>query len=99
LGDDEHGSWRIAPASGGACTRRRYRDDTLVLETEWETPEGTVRVIDLMPVRDREADLVRIVEGVSGRVPVRMELRLRFDYGAIVPWVKHQRHHRHYGFR
>jgi len=87
LADEEAGSWRIAPASGGTCTRRRYREDTLILETEWDTPEGTVRLIDFMPVRDRAADVVRIVEGVSGRVPVRMELRLRFDYGHIVPWV------------
>jgi GH15 family glucan-1,4-alpha-glucosidase len=90
LGDDAAGFWRMAPASGGRCTRRRYRGDTLVLETEWVTPDGTVRVIDTMPPRGEAADVVRIVEGVSGRVPVRTELRLRFDYGRIVPWVRHR---------
>lgn len=90
LGDDESGFWRIAPAGGGRCTRRRYRGDTLVLETEWDTPEGTVRVVDAMPPRDNAADVVRVVEGVSGRVPMRMVLTLRFDYGHIVPWVRRQ---------
>lgn len=87
LGDDGNGSWRLGPVAGGACTRRRYRDGTLVLETEWDLPEGTVRVIDLMPPRGDQADLVRIVEGVSGRVEMSTELRLRFDYGNVVPWV------------
>ena len=91
LGNEQAGAWRIAPASGGTCTRRRYREDTLILETEWDTAEGTVRLTDCMPVRDRAADLVRIVEGVSGRVPMRMEMRLRFDYGHIVPWVTRRR--------
>src|SRR5690606_3107053 len=63
LGTDDHGFWRIAPSAGGSCTRRHYRGDTLILETEWETPEGSVRVIDAMPVRDGAADVVRIVEG------------------------------------
>ncbi|WP_404800503.1 glycoside hydrolase family 15 protein [Actinomadura montaniterrae] len=89
LDDEAAGFWRMAPASGGMCTRRRYRGDTLILETEWDTPDGTVRVIDTMPPRGEAADVVRIVEGVSGRVPVRTELRLRFDYGRIVPWVRH----------
>lgn len=92
LGDEEAGFWRIAPAVGGPCTRRRYRGDTLILESEWDCAEGTVRVVDLMTPRDRAADVVRLVEGVSGRVPMRMELRLRFDYGHVVPWVKLQRH-------
>ncbi|GAB3162307.1 glycoside hydrolase family 15 protein [Myceligenerans halotolerans] len=85
LGDDEHGSWRLAPEGGGECSRRRYRDGTLVLETEWDLPEGTVRVIDMMPPRDSVPDVVRIVEGVSGTVPMTTELRLRFDYGSVVP--------------
>src|ERR671911_643767 len=87
LGADENGRWRIAPASGGRCTRRRYRGHTLILETEWETAEGVVRVIDCMPPRGAAPDLVRVVEGVSGRVEITSELRLRFDYGHIVPWV------------
>jgi GH15 family glucan-1,4-alpha-glucosidase len=90
LGDEHAGFWRLAPASGGTCTRRRYREDTLVLESEWETPEGAVRLIDFMPPRGEAADVVRIVEGLGGRVPMRMALRLRFDYGRIVPWVRHR---------
>ncbi|MFI6428198.1 glycoside hydrolase family 15 protein [Promicromonospora sp. NPDC050880] len=87
LGDETHGSWRLGPEQGGECTRRGYRDGTLVLETEWDLPEGRVRVIDLMPPRGEQADLVRIVEGVHGTVTVTTELRLRFDYGHVVPWV------------
>jgi GH15 family glucan-1,4-alpha-glucosidase len=90
LGDEEAGFWRIAPEGATACTRRRYRGQSLVLETEWDTPEGTVRVVDAMPPRSSTADLVRVVEGVRGRVPMRLELRLRFDYGHIVPWVRRQ---------
>ncbi|MFP3467583.1 glycoside hydrolase family 15 protein [Leifsonia sp. SIMBA_070] len=87
LDTDAAGRWRIAPQDAGRSTRRRYRGDTLILETEWETADGLVRVTDFMPVRDRAADLVRIVEGVSGRVRMFSELILRFDYGRIVPWV------------
>jgi GH15 family glucan-1,4-alpha-glucosidase len=87
LGDERHGHWRIAPAAGGMATRRRYRPGTLILEHEWDTPEGTVRVVDAMPPRDEAANFVRVVEGVSGRVPVRMDLAIRLDYGASVPWV------------
>ena len=87
LGDDSNGYWRIAPVSGGRCTRRSYRGDTLVLETEWETPDGVVRVVDCMPPRGVAPDLVRIVEGVKGRVPIVSELRIRFDYGHVQPWV------------
>jgi GH15 family glucan-1,4-alpha-glucosidase len=82
------GRWLLAPASGGTCTRRRYQGDTLVLETEWETPDGKVRVLEFMPPRGGAADVVRVVEGVSGAVPMHGELRLRFDYGQIVPWVR-----------
>jgi len=88
LGSDENGHWRLAPAAGGRAARRRYRGDTLVLETEWDTPEGTVRVVDCMPPRGEAPDVVRVVEGLSGRVPMRGELRLRFDYGHVVPWVR-----------
>ncbi|MFE9839743.1 glycoside hydrolase family 15 protein [Streptomyces sp. NPDC005551] len=88
LGDDEHGQWRIAPKDAELCTRRAYRPDSLVLDTEWETAEGAVRVTDLMPQRDRAPDVVRVIEGLSGRVTVRSALRLRFDYGIVVPWMR-----------
>ncbi len=68
-------------------TTRRYRGRTLILETVFETPDGAFRLIDFMPVRQRNSHIVRIVEGIRGEVPVRMELALRFDYGRIVPWV------------
>jgi GH15 family glucan-1,4-alpha-glucosidase len=87
LGDDSNGRWRIAPTSGGRCTRRGYRGHTLVLETEWETPNGEVRVVDCMPPRGVAPDLVRVVEGVSGKVAVTSELRVRFDYGHVTPWA------------
>nr|WP_145489220.1 MULTISPECIES: glycoside hydrolase family 15 protein [Streptomyces] len=97
LGGADHGHWRIAPEAAGdegTCTRRAYRSDTLVLDTEWDTPEGTVRVTDLMPQREHAPDVVRIVEGVSGRVTVRGTLRLRFDYGSITPWMRRSDGHR-----
>jgi GH15 family glucan-1,4-alpha-glucosidase len=87
LGNDSNGRWRLAPTSGGRCTRRCYRGHTLVLETEWETPTGAVRVIDCMPPRGVAPDLVRVVEGVRGKVSVTSELRIRFDYGHVAPWV------------
>jgi GH15 family glucan-1,4-alpha-glucosidase len=89
LGDEGNGSWRIAPPGGhGVATKRRYRPETLVLETTFTTPQGTVRLIDCMPVRGEAPDVVRIVEGVSGRVDLRMDLTIRFDYGRSVPWVR-----------
>ncbi|MFE9447448.1 glycoside hydrolase family 15 protein [Streptomyces sp. NPDC006739] len=94
LGDEDNGQWRIAPKGADTCARRGYREDTLVLDTEWDTPDGTVRVTDLMPQRDQAPDVVRIVEGVSGRVTVRSTLRLRFDYGSITPWVRRSGGHR-----
>src|ERR687885_1631520 len=74
LGDESNGRWLLAPASGGPCTRRRYRGESLVLESEWETSSGTVRVTDLMPPRGEAPDVVRIVEGVTGSVRMRTEL-------------------------
>ncbi|MFF7647808.1 glycoside hydrolase family 15 protein [Streptomyces canus] len=94
LGDEENGHWRIAPKNADRCTRRAYRPDTLVLDTEWETDEGAVRVTDLMPQRDQAPDVVRVVEGLRGRVTVRSTLRLRFEYGSIVPWVRRSDGHR-----
>src|SRR5665648_849341 len=89
LDTPDAGHWQIAPESGGTCTRRQYLPDTLVLQTEWVTSDGTVRVTDFMPPRGNAPDVVRIVEGVSGSVAVRSTLRLRFDYGQVVPWVRH----------
>jgi GH15 family glucan-1,4-alpha-glucosidase len=88
LGDENNGRWLIAPAAGGRATRRQYRDHTLVLETEFETPEGAVRIIDFMPIRDQTVDVVRIVEGLRGHVPMQMHLTIRFDYGQTIPWVR-----------
>ena len=88
LGDESNGSWLIAPKGGVRHIDRRYRGETLVLETEFETDDGVARVIDCMPHREHRPDLVRIVEGVRGRVPMHMRLIVRFDYGSIVPWVR-----------
>jgi GH15 family glucan-1,4-alpha-glucosidase len=89
LGTPEHGRWLIAPASEVRRTVRRYRGDTLVLETEHQTAEGIVALIDFMPLRSGQADVVRIAEGRAGRVPMRMDLVIRFDYGVVIPWVRH----------
>ncbi len=87
LGGPEHGRWLMAPTDAVRKTLRKYRKDTLVLETDFETETGTARVIDFMPLADRHWDLVRVVEGLDGSVAMRMELIIRFDYGSIVPWV------------
>ncbi|WP_267246394.1 glycoside hydrolase family 15 protein [Streptomyces sp. PR69] len=92
LGTEEHGFWRLGPAheedaEPPAADRRRYRGDSLILESEWDTGRGTVRVTDFMPPRDGAPQLIRIVEGISGWVPMRSTLRMRFSYGRIVPWV------------
>jgi len=88
LGGREHGRWLLAPLSGGPATDRRYRDGTLILESEWRTDEGRVRVIDFMPPRETRPDVVRIVEGLEGRVRMRTELVIRLDYGYLIPWVE-----------
>ena len=88
LGDENNGFWRISPTADVVETRRRYRKDTLVLETEFETATGVVRLIDCMPIREDHPQVVRVVEGVSGEVEVDMELAMRFDYGSVVPWVR-----------
>jgi GH15 family glucan-1,4-alpha-glucosidase len=84
LGHHEHGRWLVAPTAGGE-PRRRYHDGSLVLETEWETREGRIRVIDFMPPRGDAPTIVRMVEGISGRVSVRSELVVRFGYGRVIP--------------
>jgi GH15 family glucan-1,4-alpha-glucosidase len=88
LHDESAGHWRLAPVAGGPCSRRGYRGDTLIMDTEWDTDEGSVRVTDFMPPRGEAADVVRVVEGLSGRVPMRMHLVIRFDYGSVVPWIR-----------
>jgi GH15 family glucan-1,4-alpha-glucosidase len=88
LGDEGNGRWLLAPAGPVREVRRRYQGDTLVLETEHRTDDGVVRVVDCMPPRQQDPDVARVVEGVRGRVPMRMELTIRFDYGSIVPWVR-----------
>jgi GH15 family glucan-1,4-alpha-glucosidase len=87
LGGREHGRWRIAPTEPVLRTRRRYRADTLVLETELETRDGAVTLVDFMPVSGGHADVVRMVIGRRGRVGMLSEGALRFDYGAAVPWI------------
>jgi len=88
LGTPDHGRWSIAPSGNDRHVERHYRKDSLVLETTYTTAEGVVRVIDCMPIRKDYPRVVRCVEGVSGRVAMRMELVVRFDYGSIVPWVR-----------
>jgi GH15 family glucan-1,4-alpha-glucosidase len=90
LGDRDNGRWSIAPAEAPVRTSRRYREDTLVLETEIDVAGGRVRLIDFMPIRGRQPDIIRIVEGVSGEVAMKTELIIRFDYGRAVPWVRRQ---------
>jgi GH15 family glucan-1,4-alpha-glucosidase len=87
LGTEDNGSWRIFPCNGEWTTSRRYREHTLILETTFENAQGSIRLIDFMPIRERFSDVVRIVEGIRGKVDLRMELALRFDYGRTVPWV------------
>ena len=88
LGTRDNGRWQIAPAGVVTAVRRAYRQGTLVLETDFETSDGAVTLIDFMPVSGRGTDLVRIVEGKRGRVELKMELVIRFNYGLAVPWVR-----------
>jgi GH15 family glucan-1,4-alpha-glucosidase len=88
LGGPEHGRWLLAPAGKVKSVQRSYLDGSLILQTDFHTQRGSVRVIDFMPVSDERWDVVRIVQGLSGKVRMRMELVVRFDYGSIVPWVR-----------
>ena len=88
LGTQEHGRWLISPANEIKSIQRRYREGTLVLETDYETQDGAVSLVDCMPPRSKEADLVRLIIGRRGQVRMRMQLIIRFDYGSIVPWVR-----------
>lgn len=83
----EHGRFSIRPVDAARSTRR-YRGDTLILETEFETADGRALLVDAMPIRGRHPDVVRVIHGVSGEVRMRVELTIRFDYGSIVPWVR-----------
>jgi GH15 family glucan-1,4-alpha-glucosidase len=88
LGTPEHGRWLLTPAEPVTSVTRRYRGDTAILETEFTTAGGVVTLVDFMPIRTGLPDVVRIVVGQRGRVPMRMDLAIRFDYGSIVPWVR-----------
>jgi GH15 family glucan-1,4-alpha-glucosidase len=90
LGGPENGHWRIAPVAEVRSTSRRYRDGTLILETEFETDTGAVAVTDFMPLpsTEDEVDVIRIVRGLRGEVPMRLEATFRFDYGHVVPWLR-----------
>jgi GH15 family glucan-1,4-alpha-glucosidase len=88
LGTRKHGRWQIAPAEEVTKTSRRYWDNTLILETRFETADGVVAVVDFMPPRGDASDVVRLVRGVTGRVKLRMELIIRFGFGTGIPWVK-----------
>src|SRR2546423_1637789 len=88
LGTRDNGQWRFWPKEKIVNTSRRYRGDSLILETEIETKNGAVRVIDFMPPRGENPDLIRIVEGIRGEVAMQMELIIRFDYGRTIPWVR-----------
>ena len=96
LGDETNGRWLLAPQGGVKQVRRKYHDNTLVLETEFQTDSGVATVVDFMPVAERkeQVDLIRIVRGVRGQVPMRTEVTIRFDYGHTIPWVRK----RDYGF-
>ncbi len=87
LGTPNNGRWRIAPKAEKFHASRKYRPGTLILETRFETDDGAVTLIDLMPLRNNTSDIVRLVVGETGRVTMCMELVLRFGYGCIVPWV------------
>ncbi len=88
LGEEENGHWQIAPTGHIVSQTRRYRGDTLVLETEFETSTGVARIVDAMIPEPDVHCLLRLVEGISGTVEMRSDLRMRFDYGSIVPWVR-----------
>ena len=88
LGDPSNGRWLLAPLAVPKRVRRRYRSGTLVLETEFETDEGSVKLVDCMPLWEHRSEVARFVEGISGSVAMRMELVIRFGYGAVVPWVR-----------
>src|ERR1700736_6812587 len=88
LGEASNGHWRFFPDEETVHIQRRYRGDTLIVETEMKTGNGTVRSVDFMPPRGTNPDLIRIIEGLRGEVKMHMELIIRFEYGLIIPWVR-----------
>src|SRR5205085_12040380 len=88
LGDERHGHWTIAPRDKRTRLTRRYRPNTLILETQFATEAGSVTLIDFMPPRGQASDVVRFVRGDRGRVKMRMDLVIRFGIGLNIPWVK-----------
>jgi GH15 family glucan-1,4-alpha-glucosidase len=88
LGDRKNGRWQITPAKKVTASSRRYWDDTLILETQFETADGAVVLIDFMPLRGQASDVVRLVRGLRGKVKMRMELVIRFGFGNDIPWVR-----------
>lgn len=88
LGTSENGHWLIAPEEPVRSIRRRYREGTLILETEFETDNGSVTLVDCMMPRNSAPELGRVVVGTKGQVKMKMELVIRFDYGSVVPWVQ-----------
>jgi GH15 family glucan-1,4-alpha-glucosidase len=89
LGNEEDGRWQIAPSGHVRATRRRYRGNTLVVETDFDTAAGSIRLVDFMPPRRDVPGVVRLVEGVRGRVRVHMHLTVRFHDRRICPWLRH----------
>src|ERR1700746_171930 len=87
LGSPDHGTWRLSPR-GEASVSRRYRDGTLILTTRFDLAEGSVELIDFMPLEGDASQVVRLLRGIAGSVPMRCELALRFEYGSAVPWVE-----------
>src|SRR5258708_29763529 len=90
LGDENNGCWQIIPAEPSWTSYHCYQGETLLLDTEFETPSGIVGIVDCMPINSKERQVIRVVEGRSGRVKMAMKLVIRFDHGLTVPWVRHE---------
>ncbi|MGA2992076.1 MAG: trehalase-like domain-containing protein, partial [Candidatus Korobacteraceae bacterium] len=88
LGTADHGHWSISPAEPIRVISRRYREGTLILETEFDTDSGSVVLVDCMAPRNETPELLRLVIGKRGQVRMNMELVIRFDYGSVIPWVR-----------
>ena len=92
LGTADNGHWSISPSEPIRSIRRRYREGTLILETEFDTESGSVTLIDCMTPRNETPDLLRVVVGTRGQVQMNLELVIRFDYGSVVPWIRRTDH-------